>query len=98
VNYAKEPLTVSNTAIPFTKTVYDTGLKRPAFAQVRLEGANNIRFQIDGSVPTSSVGWLTEGVTGSNISFTICGEAMVRSFQMIRTGSDASVTVFYFGY
>ena len=96
VNYAKETLTVSNTSLPFTTTVYDTGIRRPVFAQVRLETAN-IRFWANGNVPTATVGWLVEFTAGANNSFTVCGEPAVRAFQMIRTAADATATILYWG-
>lgn len=94
--YAKETLTISSTALPFTSSVYADGIHTPLFAEVRLE-TNNIRYWSTGNVPTASVGVLVEAVTGGNVKFTVCGQATIQAFQMIRTSADATVTVQYYG-
>jgi len=93
VNYAREVLTISSTALPFTATVYQpSGAPPPLAATVTLE-TNPIRISTNGVPPTATVGTLWTNAT--NTRFLVCGEANVKRYLAIRTGSDASTTIEY---
>ena len=93
VNYAREALTISSTALPFTASVYQpSGAPPPLAATVTLE-TNPIRTSTNGAPPTAAVGELW--TNGTNVRFIVCGEANIKRFLAIRTGSDASLTIAY---
>jgi len=88
--YAHETLTVSNTAVPFTASVYAPGGKQgPEIAAVTLEG-DNIRVWYDGGVPTSTVGQLIQQPV-----FWVCGGDSIRKFLAIRQTTDATLNIEY---
>ena len=92
--YAREAITVSTTALPFTAGTYADGRGDVKFAQVTLE-SNNIRVSVEGLVPSATVGELWE--TSTNVKFVVCGQTSVRRFRAIRQGAaDATLTVTYF--
>lgn len=98
VQYASEAITVSSSSIGFTAATVNIAVtqgKPVLFAEVTLE-TNPIRVRADGTAPSDTVGTLWNNAVGGNVKFTVCGEATMRAFRMIRTGSDAAVTaVFY---
>lgn len=82
---AFEQITVANTAIGFTAAkITPAGLPQATLAQCRLETAQ-VRFTIDGTTPTSSVGTLLE--IGDWL--TISGHDSLERFRAIRTGSTS---------
>lgn len=91
--------TVSSTARALSWTSFtdgsNTGIPSGAeFATVYVEGTagtNDVRWRIDGGVPTSSAGHLC--LAGGSIQ--IAGADNIAAFQLIVTGSDAAVTVDY---
>ena len=91
--YGTESITVSNTAIGFTAATRNppTGNK-PNKAVFTVETAQ-IRFTVDGTTPTSSVGFL--GYIGDVVS--INGEHDIKAFRAIRvSGTDATIQPIYF--
>lgn len=91
--YAYEAITVSSTAIGFTaaklssaESLYGRGIKE---VLVTVE-TNPIRFTVDGTTPTSTVGHL---LNAGDI-YTCNGEDATK-FLAIRTGSDASIKCTY---
>lgn len=93
--FAYEALSVSSTAVGFTAATFDNGVKKALMAVGTLED-DSIRFTVDGTTPTSTVGQLV--TQASNVSITVCGEKAIRAFRAIRTSGDASLkVVFYAG-
>lgn len=94
-----EALTVSTTAV--TLTVANLGQGQgpessiaPAIAVFITVEAQPVRFRLDGTAPTSSVGHLLSA--GDTIFLT--GAKTLRDFKVIRSGaSDATLHVTYFG-
>lgn len=99
VQYRSEAIAVSTTSIGFTVATIDFAKdqgKPLLFAEVTLE-SNPMRVRADGLAPSATVGTLWNNVAGGNVKFTVCGEATMRAFRMIRTGaSDAAVTAAYY--
>ena len=91
--YDTESITVSNTAIGFTTATIEPGNGTiPAKAVFAVETAQ-IRFTVDGTTPTSSVGLLVQ--VGDII--TIKGQSDIQSFRAIRvTSTDATIQPVYF--
>lgn len=90
--YAFETITVSTAAIGFTTATMQAGDLSPGLAVVTVE-SNPIRFRVDGTVPTSTVGHLS--VAGDVL--TVCGGSSVGRFSAIRQGaSNATLTVTYY--
>ncbi len=92
-----EAITVSNTSggIGFSKTEREpvSGLYKGSSAQTvfcTLETAQ-IRFTLDGTAPTTSVGHLLE----AGQTLTIKNPGDIKNFRAIRTGSDASLKCTY---
>lgn len=88
-----ETITVSNTVIGFTSSAYDpkTGaiVQRAVFT---VEGAQ-IRFAVDGTTPTTTVGFL--GEIGDII--TINGQHDIQTFRAVRiTNTNAVIQPIYF--
>lgn len=93
--FAYEAMSVSSTAVGFTAGTFDNGVKKALMAVGTLED-DSIRFTVDGTTPTSTVGQLV--TQASNVSITVCGEKAIRAFRAIRTSTDASLkVVFYAG-
>lgn len=86
-----EQLTVSSTALPFTASVYGTNGATPMLAVVSVVSFG-IVSRDDGLVPTASVGMPWAAAS----SFSVCGEANIKAFRMIRATSDATVNVTYY--
>lgn len=91
--YAHESITVSSTAIGFTAanltkalTLYQRGCSD---VLVTVE-TNPIRFTVDGTTPTSTVGHL---LNAGDIY--TCDGADAAAFLAIRTGSDATIKCTY---
>ena len=82
-----QQLAVSNTAVGVTLPA--KGTVRVAIIQVE---ANPIRFRDDGTDPTASVGTLIN----PNVTIVVCGSAIGR-FRAIRSGSDASLSIGFYG-
>lgn len=100
--FAFETLTVSNVSLPLTSSVYnkaDTGAsggqvtrKIAKFAQISVE-TNSIRFRVDGTAPTSSVGHLLNA--GDVV--VLESEDDVRNWKAIRVSADATIMASYVG-
>lgn len=91
--YGTESITVSNTAIGFTAATRNppTGNK-PSQAVFTIETAQ-MRFTVDGTTPTTTVGFLVN--IGDIV--TINGEHDIKAFRAIRVGStDATIQPTYF--
>lgn len=89
--YAQETITVSTTSIGFTSALITQGAGDAQLASVSIE-TNAIRFFGNGSTPTASVGHPV--AAGSTI--TVCGQANIKNFRMIRQSADATATVSYY--
>ena len=91
-SYAFEQITVSNTALPFTVAKYALANTVPAeVAQINCE-TNDVRYTVDGTTPTASVGILLK----VGFSATINGSEDVKAFRVIRaTGADGAISVNY---
>jgi hypothetical protein len=91
--YAFESITVSTVAIGGTSATYaPEPSTAPTMAIVSVE-SNPIRFRIDGTNPTSSVG---HAAVDTNY-IQLCGTKDVTSFRAIRSGaSDATIRVTYY--
>ena len=91
--YNAESITVSNTAIGFTSaTISPERRTKPDKAVFVVETAQ-IRFTVDGSTPTTTVGFLAQ--IGDIV--TINGEGDIKNFRAIRTGAtDATIQPVYF--
>lgn len=88
--YDFETVTVSNTGIGFTATKYrpaDTSRKATTVL-LTVEG-DSLRFRLDGTNPTASVGHL---VTAGG-SVTLEGYDNIKNFRAIRVTTDATVRV-----
>lgn len=87
--FNQEQLTVSSTAIGFTSAKYfPTDGTRPANkAIVTVDPTNAIRWTMDGTTPTASVGHYLVGGT-----IEIDGYNNIKKFRMIRVSVDASVS------
>lgn len=92
VPFASEKITVSTSALPFTASVYAPAGVPKAFVAVFTTETDTLRFQLDGTVPTSSVGM--QVVAGSSV--TVC-QGSIPKFKAIRSGSsDVPINVTYF--
>jgi hypothetical protein len=91
--YAQETITVSNTAIGFTSATTNppNGRDKPYKAVFVVEG-DQIRFRVDGGVPTASIG------TPANVGdvITITEQHDVENFKAIRVTTDATIQPQYF--
>lgn len=94
VFFAKESLTVSTTAIGGTPSVYNpTGnVSSARYAFISVE-TNPLRYWLDGSTPTASLGHLVN----TNGNFEVCGVTAVKNFLMIRQGAADSTTMISYG-
>lgn len=81
-----ESITVANTAIGITSSVYTVSGKNASKCVASLETAQ-IRVRLDGTNPTSSEGVLVE----IGQSLTIDGFVNIKAFRAIRTGSTSGV-------
>lgn len=81
-----QQITVSSTALALT---VPAGTKR---AVIGVE-AQPIRYRLDGTNPTASVGFNVK----ADVTFEIVGNEAIKALKMIRTGTDATVNVHYFG-
>lgn len=95
--FAHEALTVDGTTggIPFTAATYqDANWKTHGsakMAQVSAETAQ-MRYTVDGTAPTSTVGHLLE--VGDALIIT--GFGHIKAFRAIRTGSSGALKVTYY--
>ena len=91
--YDTESITVSNTAIGFTSATISPERKTKPIKAVFVVETAQIRFTVDGTAPTTTVGFLAE--IGDIV--TINGEHDIKKFRAIRTGStDATIQPIYF--
>jgi len=85
-----ETITVSTSSIGFTTallTFSDGSKVRKAFCSIP---AYDLRFRVDGTAPTSTVGHLIKG--GSNVGITFTGVLQIQQFRAIKdTGSADNV-------
>lgn len=92
--YDFETITVSNSAIGLTASKYTAPnlapLKEAQYIILTLE-TSNIRYRIDGGVPTSSIGHLLN----SGGSLTLLGISNIVNFKAIAVTSDATFMVTY---
>lgn len=90
--FAKETLTVSSTALPFSSTVYNpaTAIAPARIAYVTVE-TDTIRWWKDGSTPTNLLGHLQ----AVNSNFEVCGNTAITQFRMIRVTGDSTVHITY---
>lgn len=90
-----ETITVSSSSIGFTaatiKTFREGGTARRAVRALLTVEGDKIRFRMDGSAPTSTVGHILE--VGDN--FVVEGDQNIENFRMIRATTDATVQVSY---
>lgn len=93
VAFAKETITVSSTALGFTRSVYDqaasTGFKA-VMAFVTTE-TDAMRVWFDGSIPTAAIG---HNVPAAG-QVVVCSTDLA-SFRMIRVTNDVTVRVTYY--
>jgi len=91
--YNTESITVSNTDIGFTSAIISPERRTKPYKAIFVVEAAAIRFTVDGSTPTSTVGFLVE--IGDIV--TINGEGDIKKFRAIRTGgTDAIIQPIYF--
>lgn len=87
-----ETITVSSTAIGATAaTAFPTAADSAIYAVFTTE-TNSLRWRADGIAPTAAVGHLV----AASSTIEVCGTVTLKRFLMIRTTSDATVSVTYF--
>lgn len=88
--YDHEQITVSTTAVGFTATKYrptSADARRATKVVVTVDPTNPIRYTLDGTTPTSSVGHYAVAT-----QFVLEGYDNIKNFKAIRQGaSDAGV-------
>lgn len=92
--YDFDTITVSSSAVGLTASKYNhvpPNVLRDAQYIVITSETNSIRYRIDGTDPTASVGHLMPA--GSALVLT--GITTIRNFKAIATGSDATLQVTY---
>lgn len=89
-SFAFEQITVSSTALPLTASKYNPTTFGPALMAVITTETDSVRFTVDGTTPTSSVGTL---VTLGGV-IRICQPDMVK-FKVIRVTNDAPIVAIY---
>lgn len=86
-----ETLTISSSAVSLTEATYDpTPGPGAAYTLMSVE-ADQIRFRLDGTAPTATVGHLVN--VGDTIE--LHGNDNIRNFRAIRVTADATLTVSY---
>lgn len=91
--YNSEIITVSTDVVTFTKDEYDRGDNNTPFAAVFVVEDADIRFTVDGSTPSATVG--LPGEVGDVIE--IRSDSDIRAFKAIRSGdTDATIQPEYF--
>lgn len=92
--YDFDTITVSASAIGLTASKYTAPplepLKEAQYIIITSE-TNNIRYRIDGTNPTASVGHLL--TAGSTLTLT--GFSTIKNFKAIATGADATIMATY---
>lgn len=84
--YDTESITVAGTAVGFTLATLDPdGPEKPDIVKFQVETAQ-IRFTVDGTTPTSSIGLI--GDVGDLV--TITGVSDAKGFLAIRTGGTSA--------
>jgi len=89
--FAYEAITVSGTPIGFTRSVVVPTDSLPGAAAMFSVETATVRFRVDGSDPSSSVGHLL--AIGDVI--TVYGVNNLINFRGVKVGSDASLLVTY---
>lgn len=89
--FAFESITVSSTAIGFTSATYAPATGSAELALVYTE-TDEIRWRVDGSDPTGSVGHLESAAA----KFYVCGKHNLATWKAIRVTTDATLRVTYF--
>jgi len=93
IAFAKEELTVSNTVVTLTPSVYQPTGEAPAEEAFITGEEGNVRYWLDGTDPTAESGHLLE----PGMFYTIRGLTNITQMKMIRAGTtDAKVKVTYF--
>ena len=95
--FAFEALTVGGTAVPFTAlTANPSSIPGAKAAYCTLEGTVQVRYRMDGTAPTSTVGHLsaTPSATAPAV-LVILGASNVRRFQAISVGANVTLHVTY---
>lgn len=91
-----ESITVSTTAIGFTASKIlqneTGGFKRRCTKALFTVETNSIRFRLDGTAPTATVGHLM----AAGDSFLVTGDTNITNMKLIRQSADATVMVTYF--
>lgn len=92
-----ETITVSNVAIGFTASKIlqneSGGFKRRCTKALFTVETNSIRFRMDGTAPTATVGHLM----AAGDSFLVTGDVNIPNMKLIRQGgADGTVMVTYF--
>ena len=90
IAYAKEQITVSNTAIGFTQATVNTGNHVPAAALVSVTG--NPIMALDTGTPTSSVGVKWD----AGDKFYVCGSSIQTFLSIRQSGSDGTIDVIFY--
>lgn len=90
--FAFEALAVAGTSVPLTATTYDPGTGTPALmAHVQCETAQ-VRYRIDGTDPTATVGTILD--PGDELI--VWGTMDIQTIEFIRTGGvSATLNVHY---
>lgn len=91
-----ESITVSNVSIGFTASKIlqneTGGFKRHCTKALFTVETNSIRFRLDGTAPTATVGHLM----AAGDSFLVTGDTNITNLRLIRQSADATVMVTYF--
>lgn len=90
IPFAKEVLTISNTAQALTESVYKPTGVTAILAIISLEGGET-RYQVIGT-PTAADGHPLP----NNATITICGFDSIRAFRTIRVTTDVRATTTYY--
>ena len=91
--YDTEAFTVASSVVNFDSAVYDKGDNNRPFKAIFIVETAQIRFTLDGTDPTTTVGLIAE--VGDIV--TITGEHDIQTFKAIRTGAtSATLQPIYF--
>lgn len=90
--YGFETITVSSTAIGLTSTLITPANKQAALEVLITCETGNVRFRMDGTDPTSSVGHLLPATS----SLTVTGLNNLKRLKFIRVSVDATLQVTFF--
>lgn len=90
IPFAKEVLTISDTAQALTEAIYKPSGITAVLAIISLEGGE-VRYQVIGT-PTAADGH----PIANHVTFTICGFDAIRAFRAIRVTNDVRATTTYY--